>query len=69
MNEPAVTTTMRDALAELKRHEENGNPYWWRRASMLKLAALGLVEPWHPLGKGTKSTAYRTTQAGRDYTP
>lgn len=36
-------------------------PYWWGKATMPKLAALGLVEP-HPDHKG----AWRITAAGRE---
>lgn len=59
-----------DALAELGRHEAGakGTVYWWRRASMKKLAALGLTETWLPKSlehyKG-KTLPYRLTEAGR----
>ena len=59
-----------DALAELGRHEarNDGWLYWFRRASMDKLIALGLVEMWRPNSlqhSKRKSLPYRLTDAGR----
>lgn len=58
------------ALAELGRHEaaQRNAVYWWRRTSMDKLVALGLVETWRPksLEHSTrKDLPYRLTEAGR----
>ncbi len=70
MRETGLHPRLADALAELGRHEtaNRGAVYWWRRASMEKLAALGLVETWLPKSmahyKG-KTLPYRLTEAGR----
>jgi hypothetical protein len=59
---------LRDALAELQRYTEDRNViYWWRRASMAKLAAMGLVETYRPLDfpASRKVLPYRITEAGR----
>lgn len=62
-----------DALLELFRHEtRRSSPYWWRRASMLKLEKVGLVERYQPRTI-SRAQAWRLTLAGRAvaaaYTP
>lgn len=63
---PATTSqlsgTTLEALRELAKHR--GGPYWWRQASMKKLASVGLVEEWHPERKVTARMAHRVTQKG-----
>ena len=63
-----LTLRLRDALAELQRYTEDRNViYWWRRASMAKLAEMGLVETYRPpsLPASRKVLPYRITDAGR----
>ena len=57
---------MFDAMVELRDHEHAGRgPFWWRQASMKRLFAMGLVEPWHPEGKELKRMASRLTPKGK----
>ncbi len=59
-----LTDQLLDALKEVSGYAA-ARPFWWRQASMTKLAELGLVEAWHPGGKVTKRPAHRITEAGR----
>ncbi len=63
-----LTPLLKDALAELQRYTEDRNAiYWWRRASMAKLAEMGLVETHRPpsVPESRKVLPYRITPAGR----
>lgn len=66
----ALHPRLADALAELGRYEAAtpGRLFWWRRASMAKLASLGLVETWRSASLKNytgKTLPYRLTEAGR----
>ncbi|EXL10274.1 hypothetical protein BG36_07600 [Aquamicrobium defluvii] len=63
-----LTPRLKDALAELQRYTEDRNViYWWRRASMAKLAEIGLAETYRPasVSRTRKMLPYRITPAGR----
>lgn len=57
-----------DALEELDRHQHrvSPTPYWWRKASMAKLATRGLVKR-DPAHGTPKSPAWVMTPAGTEY--
>lgn len=63
------TPALFEALAEVGRYEGRNRLYWWRRASMRKLEALGLVEQWLPPSvverPRMKARPYRITATGR----
>jgi hypothetical protein len=64
-----LTRNQLDALAECARYQRQRRDYWWRIASMKRLAELGLVEECHPEfaalgGYRGKKSCYRPTQAG-----
>lgn len=62
---PKIGKVVSDALLELYRHERRtSSPYWWRRASMLKLEKIGLVERYQPRTI-SKAQAWRLTQPGK----
>lgn len=65
----SLNPRLKDALAECARHNNRGICYWFRTASMEKLAALGLVEQWTPpsvaVRKRMKIRPWRVTAAGR----
>lgn len=52
---------LREALKECAAYTRRGGEYWWRAASMKKLAELGYVEP---CGTRRKHEPYRVTKAG-----
>ena len=59
-----LTPQLKSALRECGDHGRG--PFWWRQASMKKLADMGLVVAWHPRGRtDVKLMAYRITDAGR----
>lgn len=63
-----LTPQLRNALAELDRYCQRENViYWWRRASMAKLAEIGLAETYRPasVSRTRKMLPYRITPAGR----
>jgi len=63
-----LTGALRSALDEVERYTRRGWLYWYRRASMEKLAALGLVETWTPpsmINSRGKLRPYRITDLGR----
>lgn len=64
MNKTTLSGTVLEALRELAKHR--GGPYWWRQASMKKLADMGLVEAWHPERKVNGRMAHRITPKGVD---
>lgn len=64
-----MSRTERAALAEIAAWQAGGlsarmNAYWWKQASMKKLAARGFVEPIPGLGSPA-GVAWRVTDAGR----
>lgn len=62
-----LTNQLKDALAEIARYHGQNRIYWWRVASMAKLAALGYVETYTPpslIGRRMKARPYRITPAG-----
>jgi hypothetical protein len=70
MAEQVISQFVRGALEELQRHEARSQkPFWWRRASMAKLAVAGLVEEYDAPGdpKGLKIRPHRMTDAGRAF--
>lgn len=62
-----LTRRLQEALVEVARHE--GRCYWWRVASMRKLAEIGFVEQYDPpeaFGKFKKEARpWRITEAGK----
>ena len=64
-----LTDRLHSALQECARFTEGRNSlYWWRRASMQKLEALGLVESYTPpslIYSRGKARPYRLTEVGR----
>jgi hypothetical protein len=64
-----LTPQLRAALAECAAHNRRDNLYWWRRTSMAKLEAMGLVEVYTPPSVAErpklKLRPYRITPAGR----
>lgn len=66
---PTIGKNEEDALLEIERIQTGGGlrrirPFYWRRASMQKLAAHGLVEPM-PGYDHYKTPGMRITEAGR----
>lgn len=57
-----LTGRQLDALKEIQRFSV---PYYWRRASMRTLAALGLVEAIAVVGRAAENGPWRITDAGR----
>jgi len=63
-----LTKHLRGALREVVDFHDRHLVYWFRRASMQKLEALGLVEPWRPRSisdRRFRVLPYRPTAAGR----
>nr|WP_250808211.1 hypothetical protein [Neorhizobium tomejilense] len=60
----AVTGPLLEALREVANYRHG--VYWWKQKSMQRLAAMGLVEAWHPDGGQTKRMAHRATPAGHE---
>jgi len=65
----ALSALLLDALDECARYHARGNIYWFRIASMRKLAALGLVEQYTPryMVRLNRTRPYRPTDAGLAY--
>lgn len=63
---PAVKLTKRqiEALDECARFAARRQAYWWRRASMASLEAIGMVER-RPHGANPRLDSYVPTEKGR----
>lgn len=65
----ALDSRLMDALSECARYNDTGRTYWWRKASMHKLEALGLVVRWTPPSVAERKRMtirpWRVTAAGR----
>lgn len=67
-----LTNNQMDALLECARYVHRRQDYWWREASMKRLAEHGLVEDCDPVyamnnGYRGKQRAYRVTKLGWDF--